>query len=406
MEEQLHLNVVKFPKNAYIIMEDKQRIAEQFFIIMEGKVHLSRESQVVAEEQGGILKQGDFFGVVSTMSGHSHIETAQSLTDVTLISVRREQFGQLIQNNAPVAIKILLQFSRRMRYLNEALTRLTFKKNAAVGAEHLFVVAEYYAKQNQFNLAYYAYQQYIKYCPGGENIQIAQDHLKKITSYVKTDKLKIKTNEMIKTYPEGVMIFSEGEPGEEVFIIRSGSVKIAKVVENNEVLLEVLKAGDIFGEQALLESKPRGAGAMTCEECEFMVVNRTNFEQMIKTQPQLIARLTTLLAERLWMVYKKLANTQIPDPLGRMFDMLLILIEKQGVDLSIKQPYTFDFGPKELINMVGLSQSDGNAVTQKLLQNRQIEVIKNKITVSDVVEFSRQTNYHRKMREAERPAKG
>jgi len=47
---------------------------------------------------------GDFFGVVSTMSSHSHIETAQALTDVTLISVQKDQYGQLIQNNTPVAM--------------------------------------------------------------------------------------------------------------------------------------------------------------------------------------------------------------------------------------------------------------------------------------------------------------
>jgi len=89
-----------------------------------------------------------------------------------------------------------------------------------------------------------------------------------------------------------------------------------------------------------------------------------------------------------------------------MYDMLLIQIEKQGVDFSVKRPFVFDFGTKDLINMVGLSQGDGNMVVQKLLQNRQIEVVQNKIVVTDVLEFNRQTNYYRKMREMERPVKG
>jgi CRP-like cAMP-binding protein len=400
MTDQLQLTFVRFLKNAYIVVEGK-RNADRFFLIRAGKVRLSKEVQVVTEERGDILGPGDFFGVVSTMSGRSHIETAQALTDVVLIPVQRDQYSQLIQNNSPVATKILLQFSRRMRYLNEALTRLTLKKNAEVGADHLYNVAEYYAKLNQFNLAYYAYHQYIRHCPGGKNVPAAKERLKKIASYVRGVKLDFKPDELLRSYPKETMIFSEGEPGEEIFIIKQGSVKIVKVVDNNEVLLAVLKTGDVFGEMALLESKPRGASAVAYEECQLMVVNRANFDYMIKTQPQLIARLTTMLAERLWLIYKQLGNTQINDLLGRMYDMLLIHLEQKQIDLKIKRPYQFDFGTKELINMVGLASGDGSVVLQKLLQSRSIEIVHNKICVVNVLEFTRQATYYRTMQEKE-----
>ena len=406
MGEQVQLTFVKFIKHAYIIVEGERK-ADRFFIIREGKVRLSKDAQVVAEEGGDILGPGDFFGVVSTMSGHSHIETAQALTNVVLISVKRNQYSQLIQNNAPVAIKILLQFSRRMRYLNEALTKLTLKKTATIDAEHLYNVAEYYAVQKQFTLAHYAYRQYIRHCPEGENVPVAKDRLRKIASYVRNVKMDYTSEELTRTYPNETMIFSEGEPGEEFFIIKEGSVKIVKVVDNNEVLLAVLKPGDIFGEMALLESKPRGASAVAYGECQLMTVNRANFNHMIRTQPQLIARLTPMLAERLWLLYKQLANTQIHDPMGRMYDMLLIHLEQKQIDLKVKRPYQFDFGTKELINMVGLSSSDGTMVLQKLLQSRNIEIIKSKICVGNVVEFSRQAAYYRSMQEKEaRRARG
>src|SRR5215469_9819154 len=156
MAGELQLSFIKFTKDSYIIVEGK-RNADRFFIIREGKVRLSKEVEIVAEEQGDIIGPGDFFGVVSTMSGHSHIETAQAMTDVTLISVHKEQFSQLIQSNAPVAMKIILQFSKRVRYLDDALIRLTLKSSAAEDPSHIFHVGEYYAKHNQYNLAYYAY---------------------------------------------------------------------------------------------------------------------------------------------------------------------------------------------------------------------------------------------------------
>lgn len=400
MTNQLQLAFVNFKKDSYIVVEGKQN-ADRFFIIRQGKVRISKEVEVVEEEGGNILGPGDFFGVVSTMSSHSHIETAQALTDVTLISVQKDQYGQLIQNNTPVAMKIILQFSKRMRYLDEALTRLTLKNTAENDPSHLFKVAEYYAKQSQYNQAYYAYHQYIKYCPTGQNVQLARERMVKIGPYAKAVYLERRADEFNRTYPKDAMIFSEGQPGEELYIIQRGSVKIVKIVDNNEVLLAVLKQGDIFGEMALLESKPRSASAIAYEDCTVLAVNRENFERMVGSQPQIITRLTQLLAERIWFIYKQLANTLISDPLGRMYDALLIQLEKNRVTLG-SLAYTFDFGPKELINMVGLPPADGNLVLRKLLENSKIRVMDNKVTVSDVSEVVKQTEYYRKMQKIER----
>jgi CRP-like cAMP-binding protein len=401
MAAPLQLAFINFAKDSYIIVEGK-RNADRFFIIRQGKVRLSKEVQIVAEEQGDTLGPGDFFGVVSTMSGHSHIETAQALTEVTLISVHKDQFSQLIQNNAPVAMKIILQFSKRMRFLDEALTRLTLKNKAVEDASHIFNVAEYYVKQSQFNQACYAYQKYIKHCPQGENVKAAIERLKKIAPYVKNLKMDFKPDEMVRSYSKDAMIFCEGEHGEELFIIQKGSVKIVKVTDNNEILLAVLKAGDIFGEMALLESKPRAAGAVAYEDCQLMAVNHANFQQMIKTQPQLIARLTTLLSERIWLIYKQLANTQINDPIGRMYDMLQIQVEKKKTDINTVTSFAFDIGVKELINMVGLSQDESVFVKKKFLENRSLQIINEKIFVKDVKEIIRQTAYYHKMQQLEK----
>jgi len=404
MTGRLQLAFVNFAANSYIIVEGK-RNADRFFIIRSGKVRLSKEVQIVAEESGDTLGPGDFFGVVSTMSGHSHIETAQALTDVTLISVQKDQFSQLIQNNAPVAMKIILQFSKRMRYLDEALTRLTLKSNAAEDPSHIYHVAEYYAKHNQFNQAFYAYQKYVKCCPNGENVQNTVERLKKIAPYVKNIQQPFKPGEMIRSYTKDQIVFCEGEPGDELFIIQRGSVKIVKITDN-EILLAVLKSGDIFGEMALLESKPRAAGAVAYEDCQLMAVNRENFQQMIKTQPQLIARLTTLLSERIWLIYRQLANTQINEPLGRMYDMLHVHLDKKKIDINTVTNFSFDFGLKELINMVGLSQGDGAIYGKKLMENRTFQIMNDKIFVKDVKEIAKQNAYYRKMQQLEKSRMG
>jgi CRP-like cAMP-binding protein len=179
MAGQLQLTFVSFKRDSYIVVEGKPN-ADRFFIIHKGKVKISTEVEVVEEEGGNVLGPGDFFGVVSSMSSHSHIETARALTDVVLISVQKEQYGELIQRNTPVAMKIILQFSRRLRYLDEALSRLTLKSTAEADPSHLFTVAEYYIRQSQYNQAYYAYSKYIKFCPQGENVMATRERIIKI----------------------------------------------------------------------------------------------------------------------------------------------------------------------------------------------------------------------------------
>jgi len=396
MANPLQLSIVNFRKNSYIIIEGKQH-ATYFYIIRSGKVQISKELEVVEEEGGNILGPGDFFGVVSTMSSHSHIETAIALTDVSMISVYREQYDQLIERNSPIAMKIIQAFSRRMRYLDDAMTRLTFKSTAKEDSSHLFKVAEYYARQSQYNQAYYAYYRYIQYCPQGAQTNIAKERMAKIHPYAKAVYLDKSKAEFNRVYPKNTMICSEGEPGDELFIIQKGSVKITKIVEDNEVLLAILKGGDIFGEMALLENKPRAATVIAHEDVHVMAVNRANFARMVQSQPQLITRLTTLLAERIWMIYRQLSNTIMENPLGRLYDRLWLELEKNRIQADKGTPYTFEFGPKVLVNMVGLPTDQGNALIRKLFDNKKFKIVDDHIFVSDSEEIKKQAEYHRKM---------
>ncbi len=395
MANPLQLSIVNFHRNSYIIVEGKQD-ALCFYIIRSGKVAVSKEVKIV-EEEGGVLGPGEFFGVVSTMSTHSHIETAQALSDVSLIAVRRDQYDLLIERNAPVAMKIIQGFSKRMRYLDEAVTRLTFKSTGTEHPSHLFKVAEYYARQSQYNQAYYAYYRYLQYCPQGENVNIAKERMSKIHPYAKAVYLEKNSKDFSRFYPKNTMICSEAEPGDELYIIQKGAIRVSKIVDDKEVLLALLKPGDIFGEMALLENKPRSASGIAHEDLSVMVVNRANFQRMVQSQPQLVTRLTQLLAERIWMVYRQLANTIMANPLGRLYDRLWLELEKNRVQASPGTPHTFDFGPKDLINMVGMSMDEGRAVLTKLFENKKIKAADNRIVTTDNDEIRKQAEYYKKM---------
>jgi CRP-like cAMP-binding protein len=152
----------------------------------------------------------------------------------------------------------------------------------------------------------------------------------------------------------------------------------------------------------LLENKPRSASGIAHEDTTVMAVNRANFQRMVQTQPQLITRLTQLLAERIWVVYRQLANTIMTIPAGRLYDRLLLEMEKNRIAPTPGMPYSFDFGPKELISMVGMSMEEGNGVVRQLLEGKKVRIVDNKIAVTDAEEIRKQTEYYKKMEKIQR----
>ena len=111
------------------------------------------------------------------------------------------------------------------------------------------------------------------------------------------------------------------------------------------------------------------------------------------------------MAERIWFIYKQLANTQLTDSLGRLYDALLIQIEKNRISIQPNEAFTFDFGAKELINMVGLPTNEGNAILRQLFDNKKVKLIDNKIHVTDIEEVEKQAKYYRKMEKIEKARK-
>lgn len=368
--------------------------SDRFYIIQKGIVQCFKESG------SGIapvtLGAGDFVGVVPCMSGHTQIETAIARTDVAVISVKKEQYPDLIVNNTPVALKIIKTFANRMRQMNEMLTKATLNQVVANSSDQIFKVAEFYAGIGMINVATYAYYQYLKTKPEGPKAELAKRKfiaLKPRSTAVYFEP----TNEMVRDYPKDTMIFSEAQSGSDMFIIQSGEVTISKVVDGNEVILTVLQKGDMFGEMALIENKPRSASAIAHSNCRLMVVNRTNFNQMVSTQPQLIARLTTTLAERLWSMYRQLDNATLKDPVAKMIDMLSLQFEKQKLIFSTtRMSQQTELTPKDLANMCGIPQEAQSRAIYGIQNQENVKIVNGKIFVKDLQELMKESSFYRK----------
>jgi CRP-like cAMP-binding protein len=391
----LQLAFVNFRKDSYIVVEGKSD-NDRFYIIQSGHVRCYHENEVPGSTPE-LLGPGDFVGVIPCMSGHFQIETVIAVTDVVCISVRRDQYPELIERNTPVAMKIIRKFANTMRTLNETLMQLTLNNTVIAGPEQIYSVASYYEKSAQPNIALYAYYQYLKTCPDGQLADKAKSRFTALRKTAKTIYLE-PSPDLLRVYPKDSMIFSECQFGADMFIIQEGQVKISKVVNGNEVTLALLKKGDMFGEMALLENKPRSASAIAHENCRLMTVNRQNFDQMVATQPQLIARLTTMLADRLWSMYRQLINTQLREPLYKLVDMIALQIEKMKNTYVSGVSLQTDLTLIDVANMCGLAAEQQFSCFNQLLKDPYIKLVQNKIYISDCFELIKQAAFYRRQR--------
>ena len=95
--------------------------------------------------------------------------------------------------------------------------------------------------------------------------------------------------------PQDQVIFNEGDPGDAMYVVLDGAVRI----ESNGKVLSRLHSADIFGEMALVDDSLRSASAIADTDCTLAAVDQERFEEMIRETPYFYKYLLHLLAERL-----------------------------------------------------------------------------------------------------------
>jgi len=102
-----------------------------------------------------------------------------------------------------------------------------------------------------------------------------------------------------KSFRAGEVLFREGDPGDVMYVLQKGIVRISKRAGGEEKMIALLGAGEFFGEMAILNDKPRTATATVVEEAECLVIDRWRLEAMVATSAEIGLRLIKKLARRL-----------------------------------------------------------------------------------------------------------
>jgi len=160
------------------------------------------------------------------------------------------------------------------------------------------------------------------------------------------------------TLKRGATIFSRGDPGTNLIAVISGTVKISiSSPDGRNAILNLIGAGEIFGEIALLDGQPRTADATANSNCEIFTIDRREFIPFVRSQPTVAMKLIELLCGRLRWTSDQVEQVILQNLPGRLASALLRLSDKnkhapEGRTISITQ--------QEISEMVGMTRESIN----------------------------------------------
>jgi len=103
-----------------------------------------------------------------------------------------------------------------------------------------------------------------------------------------------------RTYRIGEKIFTEGQSGDQAYLIKSGEIKITKIAKDETPrTIATVKAGHIIGEMALIDNQPRAASAVVLEPTEVLIISKAEFQKRLGNSDQVINLLMQSFTNRL-----------------------------------------------------------------------------------------------------------
>jgi CRP/FNR family cyclic AMP-dependent transcriptional regulator len=182
-----------------------------------------------------------------------------------------------------------------------------------------------------------------------------------------------------RAYPKGSVILFQDDPGDSLFVLRAGRVKVVLIGEDGrEVILGVLEPGAHFGELALIDDQPRSAHVIAMEDAQLLILRREDFRRRVEANPSVAWALLSELSRRLRRADVKIGGLVLLDVPGRIARLLLDLADESSSD-AIDKPLTH----QTIAQMIGASRETVSRAMKEFQDAGLITVERRRIAIGD-----------------------
>ncbi len=178
-----------------------------------------------------------------------------------------------------------------------------------------------------------------------------------------------------RTYPKNSVILFEEDPGDALYVVMAGQVKVVLIGEDGrEVILSTPGPGDFFGEMALIDDQPRSAHVIAMEDAHLLVLRREDFHQCLSAMPGIAIGLLRAMCKRLRQADNKIGGLVLLDVPGRVARLLLEMADENDGE-TITKRVTHHL----IAQMIGSSRETVSRTMRSLVEQDLIEVSRARI---------------------------
>jgi CRP/FNR family cyclic AMP-dependent transcriptional regulator len=181
-----------------------------------------------------------------------------------------------------------------------------------------------------------------------------------------------------RTYPKNAVLISEGDEGDQLYVIRRGKIKVVVTDDaGRELVINHLGPGDYFGEMALIDGESRSATIVTTEPTQVLALRRDDFQKLLTLHPALMLDLLKVMARKVRIATSKLESLAFDDVYARIVKLLMSLASPVGNQWVVEERLTH----QEIANRICASREMVSRILKALADGGYLSTEKKRITV-------------------------
>lgn len=169
-------------------------------------------------------------------------------------------------------------------------------------------------------------------------------------------------------------IFQAGEPGDSLYVILAGKVKVSLYShDGKEAILSLMGVGGVFGEMSLLDGQPRSAAVSALETCRLLQISRSDFLAFLRGHQEVSLKLLTELCQRLRATNGMVENLSFHNLAARLAKLLIDLGQQHGRAEPDGVRIRLRLSQEEIGNLVGASRESVNKQLRAWVESGWVE---------------------------------
>ncbi len=396
--------ILNFSKGSIVYFEDDKDA--KIYILQRGTIILTTidpETKVTVTNQ---VKPGEFFGVKSALGRFPREETATVLQDSSVIALTVPEFETNFSSNKQIIMKMLRVFSAQLRQIHKR-TEQILESTPESPQNGMYSVAKTFFDDEQFVSCYDVCLKFLKRFSTSsyaasvkqmfENCRriLEKRGMPEYSETIEDGAGALRQFELpaferfAKKYAPGQIIISEFEPGDTFYLIQRGSVQLLKYANGSTKNLDILKAGEFFGEMAILDNSPRSATCMAKTSVKCLEFSKENFESIVTGNSILAINLLKLFCKRIYDQKRRFKILAIKDLQARIADVFVLLDEMNPPNNPNERSRKFFATVGDIAHWAGLSVEVTRDEINRFIEKRKIEVYTDFIIVANMVDMKR-----------------